>query len=156
VPGAQPHLQPSRLSMDSTPGPGKAAAGTQQQASRFKRPGTVQVPHQQGSTAANRSACSSPTNSTARHIQRLQRQGSRDSSSSGDGGGSSYVGSSSCCSPGPGMPAGPQACVVEVPGTQRLSMFGVRYVPQQMALLTLAYDGACRCGVSFMNEPLRL
>jgi hypothetical protein len=36
------------------------------------------------------------------------------------------------------------ASVREVPSTQRLSIFAIKYVPQQMAVITLAYDGACR------------
>lgn len=98
----------------------------------------------QGSTAAgalgnagNRTACSSPT-STVHTAQRLQRQGSGGSTGSG----SSYVSSSYYGSAG--MQSKPAAVVTEVPGTQHLSIFAVKFVLQQMAVLTLAYDGACR------------
>lgn len=134
----QPHstLPPSRLSIDALQ---PAAAAAAAQASRLALHTSRQGSSPAGAlgSTANRTACSSPT-SAAHTAQRLQRQGSGGSS----GGGSSCV-SSSCCG-SLGMQSKPAAEVSEVPGTQHLSIFAVKFVLQQMAVLTLAYDGACR------------
>jgi hypothetical protein len=148
-------LQPSRLSADAA----SSAPSAAHQGSRFAPaacantssstthavkhsnvpPGVTAV--QQcgaGGSTAGRTACSSPSG-TRQSVQYLQRPGSANSSMS-----SSYL-SSSCCSPaGAGyIPKSPPT-VCEVHGTQHLSIFSVKFVLQQLAVMTLAYDGACR------------
>lgn len=145
-----PPLQPSRLSADAASSAPSAAhqgsrfapaacANTSSSATAAKHniPTAVQQCAGAGSTAG-RTACSSPS-STKPAAQYLQRPGSANSSMS-----SSYI-SSSCYSPaGAGyIPKSPPA-VCEVHGTQHLSISSVKFVLQQLAVMTLAYDGACR------------
>lgn len=150
-----PPLQPSRLSADAascTPSAAHqgsrfapaACANTASSATHAPKhinptPGGTPSQHcAGGGSTAGRTACSSPSG-TKQSVQQLQRPGSANSSIS-----SCYL-SSSCCSPaGAGyIPKSPPA-VCEVHGTQHLSIFSVKFVLQQLAVMTLAYDGACR------------
>lgn len=130
-------LPPSRLSIDTTAPPAQqhsklapAAGATGSSLHSYKQCSSAAVGAACGT--ALKTACSSPT-STAQRLQRLGSGNSIDSSS--------YI-SSYTCSPGAAAAAAPVS-VSEVPGTQRLSIFAVKFVLQQMAVLTLAYDGAC-------------
>lgn len=78
-------------------------------------------------TASN-AICSSPSSA----LHRLQRPGSA---------GSSSYHSSSAGSPNAAAAA---TQVTEVASTQQLSILAAKFVWQQMAILTLSYDGACR------------
>jgi len=77
---------------------------------------------------ASNAICSSPSSA----LHRLQRPGSA---------GSSSYHSSSIGSPGAAAAA---THVTEVASTQQLSILAAKFVLQQMAIITLAYDGACR------------
>lgn len=91
---------------------------------------------QPASSPASRAACINTSRTVQHKLQQLDRSSSIGSYS-GDG---SSLHSSSCWSSALSLPTS----VREVPSTQRLSILAVKYVPQQMAVITLAYDGACR------------
>jgi hypothetical protein len=100
---------------------------------------------QQGQSCQTAGPASSPTrtacmNATRTVQHKLPHPDRASSIGSFSGDGSSSLHSSSFWSSALSLPTS----VREVPSTQRLSILAIKYVPQQMAVITLAYDGACR------------
>lgn len=125
------HLQPSRLGAEAV----NFALQQPQQQPQHKHGVAVQsVPAASG--------CSSSIAASPAACQRLQRPGSAGSSSYQSSNSSSWSGSAAtaCWREQPAT----TPSVSQVSGTQHLSMLAVAYVQQQMAVLTIAYDGACR------------